>query len=239
MKIYQIFRPGVIAGFLGFLALSCTGSFRGVINSTTATANESEPNLVYGELIFPENSDYLLIPVGLSENYRKNLGSILPNQVKNPMTVYNLIFHQKQTGESHLLLSDNSIISSFRFIDFEIADQNSDKKALKNKFILLEIISEDTNNDQKIDREDAIVAYLADASGKNVTQITPNNTKLVSWHLDRERRFILLKVSQDSDQDQKFTAQDDTSFIRVKLNEPKIGSDIITEPMRKQINQRL
>jgi len=256
MKIAQIINPAVIAGLLGFFALSCTGSFSRINNSTTANANDSQPNIIYSEIIFPENSDYLLIPVGFDREDQKKSGSILPSTEiyrgsesvrKNPMTVYNLIFHHQQTGSSHLLLAENSVISSFSFIDEEItepnaepnAEQNSEQTVTKNKLILLEIISADTNGDEKINLDDAIVAYLADAAGKNVTQITPDNTKVVSWHLDREGGFILLKVMQDSDQDREFTPEDDTSFIRVQLNDLKIGSDIITAPMRKQINQRL
>ena len=249
MKISQVLKAGAIAGGLCFLSLSCTGSVNPFSPSTTANANDSEENIVYGELIFPENSDYLIIPVGFSQDYRKIGGSVLPTtdysrgseSVRGkPMMMYNMIFHHKQKAESHLLLSKNSIISAFNFISLPSDEEaKAEQQVLETQFILLEIISEDTNNDEKLDRKDAIVAYLADASGKNVTQITPSNTKVVSWHLDKNQGFLLFKVIQDSDQNKEFSAVDDTSFIRVNLKDIKIGSDIITEPMRQQINQKL
>ncbi len=251
MKISQIFQAGAIACLLGFFSLSCTRSLGKLTNSTTPNANESSVTPIYGELIVPEKSDYLIIPVGFYQDNRKlNMSSnIFPttdlsiayDSVRgNPMTMYNMIFHHKKTGESHLLLAENALISSFSFIEVNPpAEKTAKPTNPKNQFILLEIISKDTNAGENIDRKDAIAAYLADASGKNVTQITPSNTTVVSWHLDNTLGFLLFKVIEDSNQDQKFDEKDDTRFIRVNLQDIKIGSDIITEPMRKQINQKI
>jgi hypothetical protein len=117
-------------------------------------------------------------------------------------------------------------------------EKNAEPNKPTNKFMLLEI-RKDTNAGEKNPQKYAIAAYLADASGKNVTQITPSNTTVVSWHLDNTLGFLLFKVIEDSNQDRKFDEKDDTRFIRVNLNDIKIGSDIITEPMRKQINQKI
>jgi hypothetical protein len=71
MKISQIFQAGAIACLLGFFSLSCTRSLGKLTNSTTPNANESSVTPIYGELIVPEKSDYLIIPVGFYQDNRK------------------------------------------------------------------------------------------------------------------------------------------------------------------------
>jgi hypothetical protein len=202
MKIYQMFQAGAIAGLLCFFSLSCTGGMNRLVNSTSANANDSEPNLIYGDLILPENSEYLIIPVGFYQTDETISQKVLSSTDfsrssesyrEKQMTMHNMIFHHKPTGNSHLLLEKNALISSFNFLEVDSPKKtNKNQASLTESFMLLEIIPEDTNGDNKIDRQDAIVAYLADAAGKNVTQITPSKTTLLSYHLDKNLRFILL-----------------------------------------------
>lgn len=253
MKMYQVGKLGAIASFICLVGLSCGGSFsRDYSEKNSNYYNIAEANIVYDRLVFPEASDYLIIPVGFQAERQTKATIFLPNtefgeyrigiessRHSSSMAIYNMIFHHQTNGTSHLLLPQNAVIESFNWIEFQ---QVINKKTVNQKLIFLEVIpqipqttkvtEDNTNHHPRI-------AYIADTSGKNLTQLTPDNTKMVSWHLDKELGFMLLKVLQDSNQDGEFTVKDDTSFIRVNLNDPKIGSDIITEPMRKQINQKL
>lgn len=230
-----------IASLVCALSLACTGTVNRQSTLTTANASDTELNISYGDLIFPQQSDYLIIPVGFYGD-EKNSKSLFSDVYRDSayermsqMTIYNLIFHNRRTGESHLLLSENRLISSFQLIN----EENSEGQAIKNQFIFIEVIPDDTNQDGIRDRQDAVIGYIADASGKNLTQVTPDNTQLVSWQMDKPLGVLLLKVVQDSNNDRKFTGEDDISFIKVSLSNPGIGPDIITPEMRQQINQRV
>lgn len=257
MKMYKVGKLGAIASFLCLIALSCAGTFTSETNSTDINSNNSDEFLIYEKLMFPENSDYLIIPVGLQKPKSQSANRFFPTtefgeylieaessprqssssrqSSSDKIIFYNMIFHHQKNGESHLLLPNNAMIASFNWIEFK---QLINKKTVNQKLIFMEVIPETKTVSEPNDNQPRI-AYIADTSGKNLTQLTPDNTKVVSWHLDKELGFILLKVLQDSDQNGEFTVKDDTSFIRVNLNDPQIGSDIITEPMRKQINQKL
>jgi hypothetical protein len=255
MKIYQVYQVsklGAIAGLLCIISLSCGGSFsRDYSEKNSNYYNITEANIVYDQLVFPEASDYLIIPVGFQAERQTKATIFLPNtefgeyrigikssRQSSSMALYNMIFHHQKNGTSHLLLPQNAVIASFNWIEFK---QVVNQKTVNQKLIFLEVIPQipQTKTESDPNTNHPRIAYIADTSGKNLTQLTPDQTKVVSWHLDKELGFMLLKVLQDSDKDGEFTPKDDTSFIRVNLNDPKIGSDIITEPMRKQINQKL
>ncbi|PMB21424.1 hypothetical protein CEN46_14585, partial [Fischerella thermalis CCMEE 5318] len=58
------------------LSFSCEGGITRKSEQTQATAQQkSEQNLVYGELIVKEQSDYLMIPVGLTDKNQDRLYS--------------------------------------------------------------------------------------------------------------------------------------------------------------------
>jgi hypothetical protein len=234
-------RPYAIAAWVCTLSFACTGTLNPQSTLTMANASGPEPKIVYGELIFPPQSDYLMIPVGFYENEKisKNLLSDIYRDSDydrmSPMTIYNLIFHNRRTGESHLLLSENTLMASVRLINQE----NEAGEPIKHQFVFLELIPEDTNQDGHRNRQDSVIGYIADASGKTIQQVTPDQTQLVSWQIDKPLGVLLMKVVHDSNQDRKFTGEDDISFIKVPLNNLGIGPDIITPQMRQQINQRL
>ena len=256
MKIERVSKLGAIAGLLCIISLSCGGSFsRDYSGKNSNYYNIAEANIVYDKLIFPEASDYLIIPVGFQPKRPTKATIFLPNtefgeyrigikssRQSSSMALYNMIFHHQKNGTSHLLLPQNAVIASFNWIEFQ---QVIKQKTVNQKLIFLEVMPQITPTTKATKVTEANTnhyprsAYIADTSGKNLTQLTPDHTKMVSWHLDKELGFMLLKVLQDSDKDGEFTEKDDTSFIRVNLNDPNIGSDIITEPMRKQINQKL
>jgi hypothetical protein len=96
-----------------------------------------------------------------------------------------------------------------------------------------------TNGDQKLDTQDAKIGYLSDLSGNNLQQITPNNSQILNWTLVQSAGAIFIKILKDSDNDQKFTEKDETNFIRVNLDKPVIGSEIISDEIEQKIKSLL
>lgn len=191
----------------------------------------SKQNIVYGELVIKEESDYILIPVRLSGDKNQSRTSILESSLsyERQDLFSNLIFYRKQDGETHLLLNKKALLSSFDFLE----KKEPGKTPIR--YWLYRILENDTNADKKLTLEDATIGYLSDLSGKNLQQITPNNTQLVSWNVVQSIGVIFARIIKDSDNDKKFTERDETAFIKINLDKPTIGTEIISEQIKQQI----
>lgn len=213
------------------LSFSCEGGITRKSEQTQATAQQkSEQNLVYGELIVKEQSDYLMIPVGLTDKNQDRLYSY-----ENRYNYYynNIIFYRKKDGETNILLNKKAIINGFDLLEEKKAGKSS------SRYWLYQIIDSDTNGDQKLDTQDAKIGYLSDLSGNNLQQITPNNSQILNWTLVQSAGTIFIKILKDSDNDRKFTEKDETNFIRVNLDKPVIGSEIISDEIEQKIKSLL
>ncbi|PLZ94892.1 hypothetical protein CEN50_24055 [Fischerella thermalis CCMEE 5268] len=231
MDNHIFFKKIAVFTLVAALSFSCEGGITRKSEQTQATAQQkSEQNLVYGELIVKEQSDYLMIPVGLTDKNQDRLHSY-----ENRYNYYynNIIFYGKKDGKTNLLLNKKAIINGFDLLE--------DKKAGKSSFRywLYQIIDSDTNGDKKLDTQDAKIGYLSDLSGNNLQQITPNNSQILNWTLVQSAGAIFIKILKDSDNDQKFTEKDETNFIRVNLDKPVIGSEIISDEIEQKIKSLL
>ncbi len=231
MDNHIFFKKIAVFTLVAALSFSCEGGITRKSEQTQATAQQkSEQNLVYGELIVKEQSDYLMIPVGLTDKNQDRLHSY-----ENRYNYYynNIIFYGKKDGKTNLLLNKKAIINGFDLLE--------EKKAGKSSFRywLYQIIDSDTNGDKKLDTQDAKIGYLSDLSGNNLQQITPNNSQILNWTLVQSAGAIFIKILKDSDNDQKFTEKDETNFIRVNLDKPVIGSEIISDEIEQKIKSLL
>ncbi len=218
---------------LAILSSSCQANvFRKAEQTKTKGIAEekSQPNIVYGDLILKEQSDYLMIPVINKDNHQiRKISLDSSNYSDKEIQFYNIIFSNKKNGETHLLLKKNAIITSFDFLEKKEAGKPS------TRFWLYRIIENDTNKDNKLNSQDAIIGYISDSSGKNLQQITPNNTQLISWTIVQSVGAIFLKIIEDSDNDKKFTERDKINFIKVNLNKPAIAAEIISDQIDQEI----
>ena len=146
----------------------------------------------------------------------------------------NIIFYNKQNDETHLLLQKPAIISQFYFPFY-----SKEYDGLKYYFLLLGIREDDSNADGYINAEDAEKVYIADLSGKNMLQITPDNTQLVDWFIDPSTNNILMKVRYDSNKDEKFNYYDDIEILKTSIKNPTVGKQIIGKEIKDNIKKIL
>lgn len=226
------FRRLILAISLLTLASSCQSIIPSskTAQQTQATAQQTQPQVAYGDLVINEKSDYLMIPVDIStgENQDKGLFSSYSYESRN-QNFYNIIFYRKQDGASHLLLNKKALITSFDFLD------NKQSGKPPTKFLLYRIIEKDTNGDKKLTSEDATIGYISDLAGKNLRQITPNNSQMLNWNVIQSMGNIFIKIIQDSDKDNKFTGKDQTTFIKVDVNNPSIGTTFINDKLEQEV----
>ncbi|QMS88974.1 hypothetical protein HUN01_15700 [Nostoc edaphicum CCNP1411] len=231
MRGYRFLNKITTAIIITTLSFSCKSSVSRNAEQAKATEkSKPQPNLVYGDLIIKEQSDYLMIPVSLAEqNEDKGIDLKLSRSYERNNQLYNIIFYQKQDGEAHLLLNKKAIITSFDLLEVKAANKPI------TRVWLYRIVDQDTNTDKKLSSEDATIGYLSDLSGKNLLQVTPNNTRIISWVIVPSQNAIFLKIIKDSDNNKKFTAEDKTNFVRVNLDKPSMGTEIISEQIEQEI----
>lgn len=224
----RIFSTIATSVLLATLALACSPIWENRLNRT-AQAQEEDNQLIYGEIV-DASPEYIMIPVEvagkqglLSQDYTSEYRSKSSSPV-------NIIFHSLKTGQSHLLLNKKAVITQWEFLELK---KEKDKPA--RKVLFLRLIETDTNGDQKFDGNDASVGYLADISGKNIRRITPSNAQLIGWKYDKNRDIIFMRVLKDSDNNQKFTSQDEVNFIKVNPNNPGQGKEIINDKIQQEL----
>lgn len=233
MVSFNFLRRILIAILLSTFLWSCRSSVNRDAQSTKATQTTQtqasvKQNIVYGELVIKEQSDYIMIPVSLSgeENQALLRGS---SSYERTNLYSNIIFYRKKDGESHLLLNKKPVIFDFNFLE-----KKGQGKPPTN-FLLYRIVDKDTNGDRNLTPEDANIGYLSDLSGKNLRQITPNNTQLVNWTVVQSIGTLFAKIIKDSNNDKKFTERDETTWLKVSLDNPTIGTEMISDRIKQQI----
>lgn len=226
-------------------------------DSTASNEPKKQQVLVYGEYMDLDSTDYLLIPLGMKtlENQDKGLrsksaeeysdgysGSYSGSYRSYKYNFYtmdfsncnNIIFYNKKTDSTHLLLQRPAIVSQFYFPFYD-----KEYTGEKYYFILLGIREDDSNADGYLNSEDAERVYLSDLSGKEMTQITPEDTQLVDWFIDPATNNILMKVRFDTNKDQKFNYYDDIEILKTSIDEPAQGKQIIGKDIKYNIQKIL
>ncbi|OUL37002.1 hypothetical protein BV372_05135 [Nostoc sp. T09] len=232
MIVNCFWKKITISIFIATFAFSCEPTANRRIEQTQVEATEEQKlpqNIGYGDLIIKEQSDYLMIPVTLPErSQEKDSNYSVSRSSGREYKLHNFIFYHKQDGATHLLLNKKAIINSFDFLETKLAAKTP------TRFWLYKILEQDTNADKKISFEDAIVGYLSDLSGKNLVQVTPNNTQILNWVIVPSQNALFLKIIKDSNNDKKFTELDKTNFVRVNLDKPSMGTEIISDSIEQE-----
>jgi len=226
-----------------------------ITNDSTQSDSKNQQILVYGDYMNLDSTDYLLFPLGMksvesSEN--KGLRSKSADEYASStysggyrnykynfysMDFYNcnnIIFFNKKTDETHLLLQKPAIISQFYFPYY--AD---DYKGEKFWFLLMAIREYDTNADGYINQDDAEKVFMVDLSGTKMKAVTPDNTQLVDWFIDESSNTILMKVRTDSNEDKKFDYYDEIEILKTDISSPAVGKPIIGKEIKSSIKKIL
>lgn len=208
---------------------SCTANTKN--KSNQLSEQNVIPKVEYGDVIqkevkdsIPEKSDYIMIPVKLTQYSDDNSSS-------ESVRYTNIIFHNKFSGKSHLLLDKKSLITEFGFV--ELSEENNKDVS----FLILSIVDKDTNEDGYLNWNDAEIGYLYNnISGKKLQQIIPQNSNVSKWHFNHKSKTVFLEIIKDINKNNKFTTQKEASFLKVSVDKPGIGTEIISNDIELQNN---
>jgi hypothetical protein len=248
---------GKVATTFALIAITLSCSSTKIVTQPQKPAEKLQPQVAYDHLIVDPESEYIMIPVILSNDEKKyGLSSKLNFSGDSRMGAirYNMIFYNTTNGEANILLNRKALIYKFEYLldkknqenpsnqngQTSQPKQNSSKKVSskpQEQLLLFHIIDSDTNADGKLDDEDAIIGYLSNLGGKSLQAITPPDTQLMWWVFDEKSGGMFLTIRKDSDGDRQFTEKDDLDFVRVNVSKPNVGKEIIDGKTRQKLQK--
>ena len=248
---------------LAILSVGCSGNKRPgglqLAPADSAHANQNNTDkplqaIVYGNIENLDSTDFMLIPLGLKTIAKENTTDAVRKsyyegdessvsyssdskynfRVLTMSNCNNIIFYNKQTEETHLLLKQPALISSFYFPSY-----STEYKGPKFYFLLLGIRDRDSNSDGYINTMDAEKVFISDLSGKKMTRLTPENTQLMDWFIDVPTNNILMYVRTNSHADKVFDVKDEISILKSSITNPGMGEEIIKADIKNSIKEIL
>lgn len=156
--------------------------------------------------------------------YDKNASTEYVNNNENEFDIRNILFYNRLTGSTYQLISDTMHILSFAI-----------HKEFSNPLILYRVVKKDVNNDSIYNSKDAVMLFVSDIYGKNLTKITPDQEQFVDYYYYAGTQTILTKTIIDANNDFAFTASDETNFREMKIKEPGMGREIFTKSLKDSL----
>lgn len=150
------------------------------------------------------------------------------NEYINPYSQYydirNILFYDKQTGETHPLTQDTIHILSF-------AIHNDYKRPQ----IFYRIVKKDINNDSMYNELDPVMLYTSNLLGDSLTQLTPDNEQYAEYFYYEDTQKILVKTNMNPDNDTSFVTMMETNFREINLSHPQMGREIFSQGLRDSL----
>jgi len=226
----------LIAIIFSFFASSCQANINvKALQRKPSQQEKARPNITYGELIAHPKSEYLMFPViGVySDNDQPANNWLFSSSSETEKRIHNIVFYDKKEGKSYLLLRNKAWILSY-----DLIERNAPGRATK-RFWLYRIINKDTNGDQQLTTEDAIIGYISDLSGRNLKQITPNNSQMKNWKVIESMGSIFIQILKNTNNDKKITEKDTSNYIRINLDNLETITEVFTPDTEEEIKSIL
>lgn len=150
-------------------------------------------------------------------------------------TCYNVLFFEKETGQQRALLPHS------RFVLLEIDDANEPDTPWP--YLFYNLIKADTNHDGKQNTDDASCLFVSDRAGRQLRQLTPDNTQLGSRYIIPKTNVLLVEVRPDTDHNGQFADADAPYWLRFNLrdlSQPPVRhpNANLTDDMQQQMLRR-
>jgi len=146
------------------------------------------------------------------------------NGNENEFDIRNILFYDRKSGLTYPLVSDTVHILSFAI-----------HKEFPKPMIFYRIVKKDINVDSVYNSQDAIMLFISDIFGKNMTQVTPDDEQFLEYSYYPETQKILIKSAIDRDGNKEFSSSDETNFRDMNINEPKMGREIFSTSLKDSL----
>ncbi len=172
-----------------------------------------------------DSSGIVVFPLQIAETDNSRLKGSFDSGKKN--AYWNIIFYNTSTGQKHWL-SDKKIL----ILNYETnynsynSSENTGSLSIDNysskNYIFYNMITEDFNQDKKLNYNDPTYLFISDKEGKNLRQISPSNFNVLDWKLIPKTNKIIINARKDVNGNKNFEdAEDELVNLEFDLNDQK------------------
>lgn len=184
-------------------------------------ANELSFN--YGNPIELLNSDLVIIPVGNNVSNWYKSGKSMDYRSTDMFVNWNLLFYNRLKDSTYLLTEDKMYLTRV---------DTPEKSSSIKKHIIYEVISIDSNKDDKLNYSDSKQLFISELDGSNFRKITSEKESLDQYDFSKFENEIYFKTLIDSNGDNKFDDKDTEQwyvFNLVNDQQPKAIIDSLSQ----------
>lgn len=156
--------------------------------------------------------------------YDRNASAEYINNDENTFDISNILFYSLETGATHSLFKDTVHILSFAL-----------HKEFPTPLIFYRVVKKDINSDSIYNGSDAVMLYSSTLNGEKLTQLTPENEQYRDYFWYAKTYKMLIKTALDADSSKTFTANDETTFRSVDVQNPGLGKEIFSKGMKDSL----
>jgi len=162
-------------------------------------------------------------------NYDRFAQEEYANNNQNDFDITNILFYDLETGESYPLITEDTL----HILSFAIHNE------FDNPLIFYRAVRNDFNDDEKYSALDPILLFVSPLAGDTMIQVTPNDEQFIDYFYYSDTQKILAKTRIDADQDEVYTASDETNFVELELNSPGFGKPLFDQSLKNSLKGKL
>jgi len=186
-----------------------------------------------------DSSAYLFFPLAIQvkTDTKGNVGNYFDSydySRGDEVYFWNILFHNTETGTSHLLHDSLKII----ILNYSLSKDLSYEQETFNNFIFYDVISKDFNNDTMLDEKDPTSLFVSDKQGQTFRQISPLNYDVQTWRLLKQQDKIIMLAVEDTNDDKIFDEKDAIIPFQFDLKSTQSVKIIFDPIMTKQLKQQ-
>ncbi len=201
-------------------------------DSIAIVSNPEVKPAVVSSGFFPiDTSGILLFPLSFSHAEKKSTNSVEYSTRSDAADYWNIIFLNTKTNQSHILSEQKMLITNFHS-NYNSSDNNS---ALNGKYIYYNIITNDYNKDQILDKKDPSYLFISDKKGNNLQQVSPDNHHLLNWQFITSSNKIMMITLKDSDQNKQFDDKDETVIYEFEPGKSSVANQTFTADFNNKL----
>ena len=206
--------------------------------------------VAYGNPFTVKQFDYLWFPVALMDKERPVLnfslqsesdknsdysfdsGSFSRTYKTGNVSLINVLFYHKTTGQKHLLTDQKLQLQSITVPVVYPADTTR-------SFALYQVIEKDFNKDGVLNQADPVILYISDTDGKNFRRLTTPNRHAIDWQLMSKANFLIVRTFEDSNKDGQMNHLDEMYIEKISLENPAQRDNIFDDASKAKIKALL
>jgi hypothetical protein len=177
-----------------------------------------------------DSSGILMFPLSMGETGRDKGSFSYSSMPAN--SYWNIIFYNAKTRDYHLLNDKKMLISSF---ESKYSSGNTSIIPYLAKYIFYQVITDDYNNDKKLDGDDPQYLFVSDKEGNNFRQVSPQGYDMSSWQYIKSAGKVLITATKDSDNNKKFGENDEVVIFAADIDSAAAAKEIFPQEFKNKL----